>query len=652
MTDDRLRRVNLERVVSREDRVLRAAWIQRPVAATGYPTSEVVHRGSAPPTALCGDGAVLVCLGPDPADALAALIANARAGARVYALVDATSPTIDARLLAGTRVLLRRVPELLHASVQTPTAARLWIGSGWSLALDDRQRASLRHLFLRAFWHDATEESVLQGDAIEWRRPMARPEEVPEPDATQALSRLAPGAPLVPRPSSTRLLLRAGTAPASAPAELFVPPDGAQHDALTRLTRAGVSVRWNGLDLPDLELAPDGGALLLRGAKGDLRVRLNQTQCDVLDAILSGPGAWRFACDARIGDPSLRDASFWLPGEPGPRPLDREAVLRLGDVRGSALDDYHLAEPEVFPEGPVLALAVRHTWTALPPSVPKGASEDALIGRWRALDTRWAARRDALVASLEALLPARERLAQFPGQDGAVLGFARAHADLAARVSALPAALGGADSASAHEAIASLESLDASYDTLASALAKAEHAAKMAQAREAQEQAWRDRRDAARMALSPRRQAFEESTARVATLRNALDSRKEDGEISRSDREARRRRDADALQRAERDARRLGDEVQALERAAHAEFHFEAPPPSTASTSRKGAAFVPTPARATEALEVPEEALPEVGALRTHKGRRYLVIERRAELDAARMVADRLRAELVAPEDA
>ena len=51
-------------------------------------------------------------------------------------------------------------------------------------------------------------------------------------------------------------------------------------------------------------------------------------------------------------------------------------------------------------------------------------------------------------------------------------------------------------------------------------------------------------------------------------------------------------------------------------------------------------------------LTVPEDALPEVGALRVVKGQRYLVIETWEELDRGEQEASRLSAKLVAQEDA
>jgi hypothetical protein len=47
---------------------------------------------------------------------------------------------------------------------------------------------------------------------------------------------------------------------------------------------------------------------------------------------------------------------------------------------------------------------------------------------------------------------------------------------------------------------------------------------------------------------------------------------------------------------------------------------------------------------------VPEEALPEVGALRRLKGARYLVIQTWEELSRGESAAARLSAHLVAPE--
>jgi hypothetical protein len=49
---------------------------------------------------------------------------------------------------------------------------------------------------------------------------------------------------------------------------------------------------------------------------------------------------------------------------------------------------------------------------------------------------------------------------------------------------------------------------------------------------------------------------------------------------------------------------------------------------------------------------VPDEAPPEVGALRSQKGQRYLVIQTWEELAKGEQAAARLSAKLVAPENA
>ena len=49
---------------------------------------------------------------------------------------------------------------------------------------------------------------------------------------------------------------------------------------------------------------------------------------------------------------------------------------------------------------------------------------------------------------------------------------------------------------------------------------------------------------------------------------------------------------------------------------------------------------------------IPEDALPEVGELRSHKGQRYLVIDTWEQLSEGERAAHRLNATLVAPEHA
>jgi hypothetical protein len=52
------------------------------------------------------------------------------------------------------------------------------------------------------------------------------------------------------------------------------------------------------------------------------------------------------------------------------------------------------------------------------------------------------------------------------------------------------------------------------------------------------------------------------------------------------------------------------------------------------------------------AANVPDEALPEAGTLRSHKGQRYLVVQTWDQLAAGEQTASRLAAKLVAPENA
>lgn len=81
-------------------------------------------------------------------------------------------------------------------------------------------------------------------------------------------------------------------------------------------------------------------------------------------------------------------------------------------------------------------------------------------------------------------------------------------------------------------------------------------------------------------------------------------------------------------------------------------FTFNAPKLETKAQQPQGKRFVPTGTPSRSSSNVPEDALPEVGSLRTHKGQRYLVIDTWEQLDAGEQAAARLSAKLVAPEDA
>ena len=109
---------------------------------------------------------------------------------------------------------------------------------------------------------------------------------------------------------------------------------------------------------------------------------------------------------------------------------------------------------------------------------------------------------------------------------------------------------------------------------------------------------------------------------------------------------------ADELQRANKEVTRLRGEISALEQQAADRFEFLPPPTPTGRSAQPGGRFIPTASNVRPATNVPDEALPEVGSLRSHKGQRYLVIQTWDQLAAGEQSASRLAARLCAPENA
>lgn len=118
----------------------------------------------------------------------------------------------------------------------------------------------------------------------------------------------------------------------------------------------------------------------------------------------------------------------------------------------------------------------------------------------------------------------------------------------------------------------------------------------------------------------------------------------------RMDLSAKQRRLSDDLELSNKDVKRFREQISALQRQADEPFEFRLPASLLARPTQPGGRFVPS-STARPAHNFPDEALPEVGSLRSHKGQRYLVIETWEALDAGERAAARLKATLVAPEN-
>jgi hypothetical protein len=654
-----IQRLARHRIEPRADARLPTAWIGVPTPTSTWTDGSWLTRttGRAVPA---GGAPILVQLGAGSDGARDLLLAHAAAGARVYVLVGPQwgKDQADNQVLLAPRVLVRRLPEVPASAVHASVDARLWIGGGFILRLDRGQAEALRQTFLRLFWHEATEEAWSGGRQFVWRPARERPFDVPEVPASAAVRWEAADARLTGDSRGALMHVNAGPPPDSAPRRLWFPAGPEHHDRLAKFVQAGVEVLWADRGLPDVLLNGGAGEVLLPGVRGRLRLRLTSNQAPEVARLLEAPPVWRFQAGVRLGEASHRSARFWLPGEATARGLEAEQHVEVPDVSAHSLREVPTTVPAALPAPQPLALAVRYQWTVVPPRVPAGAADDALVDRWRKLDEDWTARLVRIREELVAIEGDRGRIGRaFSRLISAMLGFERTHGGILARVDALASQRpSDAGPAGAPALLAQLGEIEDAARKLQADLEEAERKAREDEEREKQQAAWQSRVGAANRDLPDRRSALATAESRSAaiaeelrSIENALKSADKD---AKKDLTANQRKLSDDLQRANKEVNRLRGEITALEQEAAERFEFRPPTAPAGRPAQPGGRFVPPASSARVASNVPDEALPEVGSLRSHKGQRYLVLQTWEQLTIGEQNAVRLAAKLVAPENA
>lgn len=654
-----IRRLARERLERRDDARVPTAWIgsepapRNPDGLSWLTTAEQAPARPNPRTP------VLIMLGSESDGVLHDLVVHASAGARVYVLVPLGwgKAAVDPQLLQAPRILFRRIAEVPAAAIHTDAGARLWVGGAWTLRLDAVQADTLRQIFLRLFWHDATEEAWSGGRQLTWRTAAERPFDVPDIPRGASVQLVPPDARLDIEPRGALVHLTGGLPPEATPRRLWFPASGEHHDRLARLARAGADIVCQDMHLPDLAVGTGSGQALLAGVKMRLRVRLNSDQSEDARHVLETPASWVFGTDVGIGNPALRGARFWLAGEAAARGVEDEQVIAVPDVPAITLRAVPDTVPPAVPEPQPLALTVRYRWTVVPSRLPSGCEEDALVARWHKLDDDWNARLKRVRELLQGAEGARGRIGRaFSRLVGAMLGFERTQSGLLATVAVLearrPSAAGPSDAPALLDRLSEVEEQARKHQ---GDLDETERRAREEDERDRQQAAWRSRVDEANRKLSDCRVACREAEGRKHGLSEELgsvdESLKSADKDKKKDLQARRQKLSDELSRARKEVRRLTSEVDDLEERASEQFEFRPPVSPLGRTPPPTGRFVPTPPSARPASPVPDEALPEVGKLRRRQGQRYLVIQTWEELAAGELAATRLSAKLVAPED-
>lgn len=639
---------------SRKNKRLPSAWI-----STGAPTSSLTNgawlsRETPNPTTTM-PGAILVMLGKNPEHAEAMLGRLAFADKRVYVLVGPN--WTNQQLSTAPHILARRAPEVPVSAVLSENDARIWIGGGFALRLDQTQTCALRQTFLRLFWHVATEEAWSGGQRFAWRPARERPFDVPEVVTSAAVHLDVAGARLSGDASNALVHLTTGPPPDSIPQRLWFPAGPEHHDRLTLLEQAGVAIVWQERGLPDLLVSQESGELLLPGSRGRLRVRLTADQASEVGQLLESDGSWRFETQVRLGAPALQQAKIWLPGERSARNLILEQDIALPKVLAKSLEAVPDSEPQSWPEANPLALSARYKWTVVPPQVPSGSTEDPLIGQWKKIDTDWHERVSKLRQALETAESERERIGGvYEKLKRTLLGFRRAYDSQLAEVDSLasqpPSAAGPIGAPCVLQRLTDAEQGLASHRE---DLEKAERKAREDEERERQQVQWQKQIDDAKRKLELRRQEHSKATdrrkAQDKELQSTLHSMKTASKKQQKDLSARQKKLSDEIKRTNKKIDRLNGTIAGLEAEIKRDFVFRPPrSPGKKPTSNKNR-FVPQATKKRQVPRVPDEALPEVGDLRKSKGQRYLVIQTWEELTQGEQTASRLSAQLVAPEN-
>ncbi len=652
-----IQRTRRDRVESRVDACLPTAWIGGTKAQSAWTDGTWLTRTSARVVS-AGDAPAIVLLASGNEDVNAALLAHAAAGARVYALVGPGwgKDRADTLVLQAPRVLIRRIAEVPASAVHASNAAHLWIGGGFMLRLDSNQAEALRHTFLRLFWHEATEEAWSGGRQFEWRPARERPFDVPEVPATASVRWEQADARLTGDSREALTHLSNGLPPDIAPRRLWIPAGPDHHDRLAKLAQLGVEVLWADRGLPDLQVSGDAGEALLRGISGRLRVRLAADQASEVARLLEVPSAWRFHADVRLGEAGHRSAQFWLPNEAAARGIEAEQVVEVPELPAKSLREVPATAPANVPPAQPLALAVRYQWTVVPPRIPAGSEEDPLVKRWRGVDDDWSKRLAALQDALRNSEGERSRIGKvFSNLLSGLMGFERTHDDLLRQVLALEAerpSRGGPTVAA--ELLSRLDSLEEKARKLQGDLAAAESKAREEQERKRQENEWSTQVERAKREAANTREELAKAEAReteIAREATEIEARLKDARSDESgDLDVRQKKHNDEMKQNKDLLRKLRFHFERHEQEAKRPFEFKPTKREASRPQTQGSRFVPTGSSVSSSTKVPEDALPEVGSLRTHKGQRYLVIDVWEHLDAGEKAADRLSAKLVAPE--
>lgn len=329
-------------------------------------------------------------------DALAACPENTR----IYLLAEDKETEAAKKFAAGLaprlRPLLRTISRQGPTAICTATQGIAWAstpkGKAWRLTLSAEQSAACHGRFLYTFWHEASAQHHLAGDAwiAQSGAAIEPPFNIPTP-AEGLLSLLANDDHGLPSGDLAQLI--SAELPATGRVGTLLTERTTHSFAqLGDLLRPGVKILENIHDLPTAFITPTGeGFVVMAQAGSAYRLALSGEQTADLQAWIKSTDGWAFVRDIpKSTRPDYLDAAFQL--ERGQETVPGKAYpggsweKDLGSFKATDFDDQKdgrlRKERSELPEPPPLAVEAVYTWSVKAPEADKAASKVNAYAEW------------------------------------------------------------------------------------------------------------------------------------------------------------------------------------------------------------------------------------------------------------------------------
>jgi hypothetical protein len=388
-----------ETTIDRRKEIIAETWVRQPAPE---PVAKLAWFGTPVAPAKPKQSLVLLVTTTKtiPDDLKALIKAHLEAGGRAYLLTPPSfDPAAELKSLTDAeraQVLLRQLPRASQSGYYHGVAGIWYAPLGdratrLHLRLSSEQAEEWRHLFLRAFWHEAEREQHFAkgkwtpGEAC-WNRPAdISPRELTfwqtSPDDQEARQRI-PATEIAHCQQATKL----------GSAALYTKPDFNAADLLNAAAAKGVQIYGLSSQLPECYLQ-DASGWLICGDKEAYVLKLSTEQAREARGLLalSQSQAYLRNRDLASLQKDFPAAEYLLPEAKdwerivGQWPVDK--AKDLGRVTARSLQDlgqselrWEASDPKL--RCPELAMAAHFAWEVGPPIAPS-KSEDPLYDDWK-----------------------------------------------------------------------------------------------------------------------------------------------------------------------------------------------------------------------------------------------------------------------------